>query len=158
MCEVHRRTNHATKMDIDGANSLAKTLSSDAHFMDTIHQSGNNALVVQSETNHGWNRLCCEPLLEDMETHLSCLNSSVDSIRFQGPIAQNDAQIRRFRDHGQGKRHVWQEQSRTMIVSSDPFAGEGRDRSTNCTKQSDTFLQVDIVDIKTICLKRPEYV
>ena len=45
-----------------------------------------------------------------------------------------------------------------MIVSSDPFAGEGRDRSTNCTKQSDTFLHVDIVDIKTICLKRPEYV
>ena len=101
---------------------------------------------------------CVEPLLEDIETLLSCLNSSVDNIRFPGPIAQNDAQLRRFRDHGQGKRHVWQEQSRTMIVSSDPFAGEGRDRSTNCTKQSDTFLHVDIVDIKTICLKRPEYV
>ena len=37
MREVHRRSNHATKVDIDGASSLAKALSSDTHFMDTIH-------------------------------------------------------------------------------------------------------------------------
>ena len=67
---------------------------------------------------------CVEPLLEDIETLLSCLNSSVDNIRFPGPIAQNDAQLRRFRDHGQGKRHVWQEQSQTLIVSYDPFAAD----------------------------------
>ena len=56
--EVHRRTNHATKMNINGANDLAKTLSIDAHFKDIMHQNGYNALMVQSEMNRGWNHLC----------------------------------------------------------------------------------------------------
>ena len=96
MSEVNKFTDHASMMDINGADQLFKALLSYPHFKNTISKLWKNALPVELKLKLDGDDRVCEPTSQDMEAMLCCGDSTFRGIILPCTIAEYDTERGRF--------------------------------------------------------------